>query len=137
VSDVVYLHGREHTLPPLITTIDLLTAPKRPVVSARCASLVRRFDREQHCGGLLSYQGGRWLHANACWDCRDAAAPCPGNLGHVTCDSPEPLTCLHGHGACPEPADIDMQCVNGGQGECCGCCWTLADMRDGRRLWPL
>lgn len=133
MGELVYLWGRNHTLPPLITTVDLLNLCDQPIVSALCATPVRRAGSEQPCGGLLAYQNGAWHHVNACRDCFDTPQPCPGNLGHVSCPAPDPQVCMHR--GCPEPADPVMQCTGGASGECDGCCWVLDDHLQGRPMW--
>ena len=124
-AEVVYLHGRLHELPPLVTTKPEpeLNRCDDPIISATC----------EGCRGLLAYQCGAWLHVNACLDCLHGSAEfCAGN--HPACDEPEPVTCMHD--GCREAADVDMQCVNGAEGECDGCCWIREDELEGRRMWP-
>jgi hypothetical protein len=135
-ADVVYLYGRPYEMPPLVTTVQApgLNLCDDPIISATCATLVNRGGGSQPCGGLLAYQSGAWQHVNACRDCLDTPLPCPGGLGHVSCGDPEPVVCMHG--GCREPADISVQCTNGAEGECDGCCWISDDELEGRRMWP-
>lgn len=135
-AEIVYLFGRPHEMPPMVTTADLaptLNLCDEPTVSAVCETLVRRSGHDQPCGGLLAYQGGAWQHVNACRDCVDSPLPCPGDLGHVSCDDPQPSTCIHD--GCTDTAEYEMQCTRGGEGECCGCCWVRNDELEGRRMW--
>lgn len=127
-------------LPPMVTTTgSTLNLCEEPIVSARCATLVP-YDgkRSFPCGGLLAYQGGQWQHVNACENCYASPLSCPSSIGHRSCDTPQPVQCLHV--TCTMPADIDVQCTNGAAGECCGCCWIddgHTDVDDGAGWAPV
>jgi hypothetical protein len=120
-ANLIHLAQRRPARVPLVVALPLCEA--QPV--AVCT-----------CGGLLDYQAGTWCHVEACMECwPPAAGPCPGRFLHAVCPDPEPVTCAHG--TCLSIAEIELPCANdGAPGNCCGCCWELADLRDGRSLWP-
>lgn len=116
-ADLIYLFSRV----PLITTLPLCEAQP----SAMCT-----------CGGLLDYQAGAWFHVQACIQCWPVIdQPCPDRSRHAACVDPEPVGCAHD--TCRDSAMIESVCANGGRPRsCCGCCWELADIREGKSLWP-
>lgn len=74
------------------------------------------------CGAYLAVLDGRYVHADACRECRDLPGPqrCPSlAVLHTPCGDPHPVQCDHLR--CTDLADIRAVCRKG-RHFCCGCC---------------
>lgn len=121
MGDLVFLHGKQFELPPIVVTVPLCD---EPTVSTVC-----------ECAGLLAFIRGRYEHVEACIECLGSTLPCPDPGRHVACPDPAPRTCVHDQ--CREPVEVEIECGNGEPPRtCCGCCWVTADQLEGRRMWP-